>query len=86
MKVYIKKENKRGFWIPVPLPMFIIRLALSDFVKTKALAHVDKETKKYIENIDFKGLASSISDIKNYKGLRLVEIADKQGNEVIIIV
>lgn len=86
MRVYIKTKNKRRFCIPVPMPMFLIRIALSGYVKNLILKHVDVNARKYIENIDFKALCNGLEDIKSYKGLKMVDVADKEGNEITVIV
>jgi hypothetical protein len=84
MKVYIKTKNERRFFIPVPLPTFLIRLALTDYGRSKVLKHVDKETRVFIENLDLKALGRGISTIKEYSGLTLVEISGKDGYEITI--
>jgi hypothetical protein len=86
MRVYIKTKNKRRFFIPIPMPTFLIRLVLSNYGKSKVLKHIDKDSRRYIENLDFKALGKGISDIKEYKGLKLVEVSTKSGEEITIII
>jgi gamma-glutamylcyclotransferase (GGCT)/AIG2-like uncharacterized protein YtfP len=50
------------------------------------LANTNKESRVFIEEFDFKKLINSIDQLKDYKGLKLVEVNDKEGNEVTIIV
>lgn len=86
MKAYIKLKNSRRFWIPIPLPMFLMRIGLSGYVKNKILSHMDANSRKYVENVDFRALSYSIEDIKSYRGLKLVEVINKDGTEITIIV
>ena len=86
MRVYLKIKNHRNFSIPIPMPMFIFRLGLSSFVKRQIVEHCDKETRKYLEAIDFEAIYKSIRGLKDYKGLRLVEVKAGDGTEVTIIV
>lgn len=86
MRVYLKMKNHRRYCIPVPLPLFILRLGLLDFAKRQALKHVDQNARRYIEAIDFNAILKGIEDIKNYKGLKLVEVVVKEGTEVTIVV
>lgn len=86
MKVYLKLKNRRRYCIPVPLPFFLIRIGLSDFTKRQILKHTDEKIKRYIEPLDFRAIARSLEGIKGYKGLKLVEVFDKEGTEVTIII
>lgn len=47
--------------------------------------------KKYVkneelENIDFKQLSKALDELKDYKGLKLVEVKEKDGDEVTIVI
>lgn len=86
MRVYIKLKNHKKFRLPIPMPMFIFRLALSKYVKEKIISHCDYNSRKYLENIDFEALYRSLEDLKDCKGLRLVEVSQGDGTEVTIIV
>jgi hypothetical protein len=86
MRVYLKIKNHRNFYIPVPIPMFIFRLGLSNYIKRQIVEHCDKEARKYLECIDFDAIYGSIRDLKAYKGLKLVEVKAGDGTEVTIIV
>ena len=85
MRVFIKLPNHRRFAVPIPLPMFLFRIALSSFVKNQIINHCDNNTRKYLENIDFEALYSSLSELKNYRGLKLVEVSQKNGTEITVI-
>lgn len=84
MKIKIKDEKGKSFTIH--LPMWLIRMGLSDFVIKKSLKHVDAENKKHVEKINFKSISKAFNELKQYKGLEIVEIESKDGTEVKITV
>jgi hypothetical protein len=88
MKIYIKSKKSRRFCIPIPLSIvtLLLKPISSAFIKRKVLANTNKESRVFIEEFDFKKLINSIDQLKDYKGLKLVEVNDKEGNEVTIIV
>lgn len=85
MKIYLRQQNKRRYCIPVPLPLFLIRLVFSNSLKRLILKNLNTDAKKYIEQLDFDILLMAITDIKKYKGLKLVEVKSHTGEEVTII-
>lgn len=85
MRIYLRHENKRRYCIPVPFPLFLIRLVCSNSLKRLILKNLNSEAKKYIEHLDLDALSTAIADIKQYKGLRLVEVSTHKGDEVTII-
>lgn len=86
MRIYIKQPNKRRILIPVPLPTLLIRLLVSNRLKQFILKYTHGKSKLWIELIDFNAVSSSISTLKRYKGLRLVEVVSAEGDEVTIII
>jgi hypothetical protein len=55
MIIRIRDEEGRKFTIPVP--MWVIKLGMSNWIIKKAVKHVDEEKRKYIEQIDFSGMS-----------------------------
>lgn len=86
MRLYIKVNQRQRINFPIPVPIFIFRFALSGFIKDKIMAHCDENTRRYLMQLDFEALYNSLTDLKNYKGLRLVEVSQKNGTEILIIV
>jgi hypothetical protein len=86
MRVYLKIKNHRNFSFPIPVPLFIFRFGLSNYIKRQIVEHCDKETRKYLECIDFDAIYGSIRDLKDYKGLKLVEVKAGDGTEVTVII
>ncbi|MCR3761407.1 hypothetical protein KYB31_20750 [Clostridium felsineum] len=81
MRVYVKNNNIRFI---IPVPNFLIRFSMNFLSKPSIIEKIPKENRKYVEMIDFKELYKCIDLIKEYKGLRIVEVKDKNGNEVSI--
>lgn len=83
MRVYIKSGWKR-FIIPVPL--FLIKFGLSIAKSSFVMKSVPEKSRKYIDMIDFKELSKSIDVLKEYRGLRIVQVKAKDGTEVHITI
>lgn len=81
MKVYIK-TNKIGFTIPVPnaLLKFGISIMKAPFIQ-KYIAEKDK---KYINIIDFEKLSDCVDILREYKGLKIVDVQSKDRTHVAI--
>ena len=52
----------------------------------KTSGYVSDKQKEVLDCIDFKVLAKSIKVLKNYKGLKIIEVRSKEGEEVSIII
>ncbi|NMM62508.1 hypothetical protein HBE96_07345 [Clostridium sp. P21] len=81
MRVYIKSGNV-GFTIPVP-NMFLkfgISIVNTPFIQK----HIPEEDKKYVNIIDWKQLSGCIDILKEYKGLKIVDVHSKDGSHVTI--
>ncbi|WP_315072409.1 hypothetical protein [uncultured Clostridium sp.] len=87
MKIYLKLNNGRRFKIPAPIGLVKFILSFGDFGASIAKKHINEEQRMYIDCIDFKELRKSLDVLKEYKGLKLVEVrADNGGTEVTIII
>lgn len=51
-----------------------------------AKRYVPEEQRQYIENIDLRELRKGFDVLRDYKGLKLVEVKSMDGTEVTIIV
>lgn len=86
MKIYIKEKEGKRYFIPVPISLVRAGLFFSSAGMKIAKKHIDEDTMKYIETIDFKILSQQFKYLQKYKGLRLVDVKSKDGDEVTIIV
>jgi hypothetical protein len=84
MKIYIKTNDGKKFRIP--LPLWMISLGLSNTTIKIATKNLKPEDKKYLEQIDFGALSQNIGELKQYKGLKIVDVKSKDGTEVTITV
>lgn len=81
MRVYIK-TSKIGFTIPVPnaLLKFGISIMKSPFIQK----YIPEKDKNYVNTIDFKNFSGCVDILKEYKGLRIVDVQSKDGTHVTI--
>lgn len=84
MKLYIRISGGRRFFIPIPIGIVKLgcRFANSSIVRK----NIPSDSIEYIDCIDFKKLEESFDVLKQYKGLKLVDVRNKDGTEVIIII
>lgn len=85
MKIYIRDKNGRRLFIPVPLSVAGIGCKIAAYVLEKSGNHLDNQQRDVIECIDFDKLAKSLKYLRGYRGLKLVEVTSKNGEEVTII-
>lgn len=83
IKVKDKSSNKD---INITIPMWILTSGIkhADFITRISAKGIDPKSMAIINSIDFKIIARNFKDLKKYKGLRLVEVKGKDGDEVII--
>jgi hypothetical protein len=84
MRIYIKTDDGKKF--KIPLPMWMIRLGLSNTTIKLATKKLKPEDKKHIEQINFNELSKNIGELKKYKGLKIVDVKSKDGTEVTITI
>lgn len=88
MHVKVKAKNIR---ITIPIPYAFLDITIS-ILCSKFLQHnINKWTKEYFDRkkmdftfplIDKKTLKPIVKELKNYKGIVLVDVKDKDGTEV----
>ena len=86
LKIYVKLSNGKSFKIPAPIGLVKFALGLGGFGASIAKRYVPKEQVQYIDSIDFKELRKGMDVLKNYKGLKMVDIKTGDGTVVIIII
>lgn len=86
LRVYLKIENGRSFFIPAPIWLVKAGLGMGGFGVRIARKHVPEEQLIYFDNVDFRELKKALDILKRYKGLELVDVRAKDGTEVRIIV
>lgn len=86
LKIYIKIENGRRYFIPAPIWLVKAGLGMGGFGIRIARRHIPEEQMSYIENIDFRELKKAVNVLKRYKGLNMVDVRVKDGTEIKIII
>lgn len=82
MKVTILAEKKR---YTIPLPFFVLHLAGWIICRKWFWRWINKRTKKFtfpIPLVSKQLIQPVLSEIKEYKGLTIVDVKDKNGNGV----
>lgn len=85
MKIYIREKNGRRLFIPIPLSIAGIGCKIAAYVLEKTGKHLDNQQRDVIDCIDFDKLAKSLKYLRGYRGLKLVEVTSKNGEEVTIV-
>lgn len=83
MRVHVKLEDNRRFVIPVPLSIVNMGLSIANMEMVKK--YVPKDQLKYLDAVDFHALKRGISNLRDYKGLKLVEVRNDKGVEVMVV-
>ena len=86
LKIYVKLSNGRSFKIPAPIGLVKVALRLGGFGISIARRYVPKEQIQYFDSIDFKELRKGLDVLKDYKGLKMVDVKTEDGTLVTIIV
>lgn len=83
MRVYVKVKERKFF---IPVPLSIANLGISLMQTSLVQRHIPEKDRKYVNIIDYNALRKCISDLREYKGLKLVEVKAKDGTEVTVII
>jgi hypothetical protein len=86
LKIYLKIENGRRYFIPAPIWLIKAGLGMGGFGIRIARKHIPEEQMSYIENIDFRELKKAVNVLKRYKGLNMVDVRASDGTEIKIII
>ena len=86
MKIYIKIRNGRSFKIPAPIGLVKAALSLGGFGVSIGRSYIPQNQRQYIDCIDFKELRKGLDVLRNYKGLKMVDVKTEDGTAVTIII
>ena len=86
MRVYIKTSEGRNLRFPLPMGLVRFGIGLGSMVTRISRRHLDEETRRYLDALDWGMLSRSFGELRYYKGLKLVDIKSSTGEEVTIIV
>ena len=86
LKIYVKLNNGRSFKIPAPIGLVKAALGLGGLGVSIARRYIPKDQVHYIDSIDFKELRKGLNVLKDYKGLKMVDVKTEDGTIVIVII
>lgn len=86
MRIYIKLNDGRSFKIPAPIGLVKAALGFGNFGLSIARKYIPEEQRQYIDCIDFRELRKGFDVLKDYKGLKMVDVKAGDGTEVTIII
>lgn len=83
MKIVIKSKDMR-FKLPMYVPLSMCIFFINKY--SKSFSKYSDSVNEYFRNIDPDALSESLEILKEYKGLKIVDIKDSEGNIVEITV
>jgi hypothetical protein len=86
LKIHVKLNSGRSFRIPAPIALVRAALGFGGLGVFIARRYVPEDQRQYIDCIDFKELSKGLDVLKDYKGLKLVEVKAGDGTEVTIVI
>lgn len=82
MRVYIRQNGRT--WPPIPCPLWLIKLGIRTCNSDLIRRYIPEDSKRYIDALDFAEIDKALRILKEYKGLKLVEVSSNDGNQVTI--
>jgi len=86
LKICIKDSSGKKIILPIPFKLLVFGLDITPYIMNKISPNMSDEQREIIDCIDFKILAKNMRVLQNYKGLKLIEVTSKEGEEVSIII
>ncbi|HOK62459.1 MAG TPA: hypothetical protein PK083_00885 [Soehngenia sp.] len=86
MKIYLKYSNEGKITLPIPFRLLILGLDITPYIMKKTSRYLSDQQREVLDCIDFKVLAKSMKVLKRYRGLKIVEIRSKEGEEISITI
>lgn len=86
MRIYIKTDDGKVFKIPAPFWLVKGALGLGSFGVAIGRRYIPEESRQYVDAVDFRELRKGLGVLKDYKGLKLVEVRSNDGTEITITI
>ena len=86
MKIYIKLSSGRRFKIPAPIGLVNAALSFGGFGVSISKRYMSTEQRQYVDCIDFRELRRGMDVLRDYKGLKMVDVKTEDGTEVTIVI
>ena len=68
----------------LPLPLWLVDLIPTAVINIAVKHNAEKNKEILLSNIDFSAIKKSLHVLKNFKGLNLLELKSKNGDEIVI--
>ena len=81
MRIYMKTGNRKFI---IPIPLIFLRFGLLLFNRPFIRKYIPEKERKYVDIINFVQLSKCVGILKEYRGLKLVEVKAEDGTEVVI--
>jgi hypothetical protein len=86
MRIYVRTNEGKVFRVPAPLWIVRGALGLGNFGINIAKRYAPVESRQYIDMVDLRELRKGFEVLKDYKGLKIVDVKSSDGTIVEIIV
>lgn len=86
MRIYVRTNDGKVFKIPAPIWLVNGALGLGSFGVAIGRKYIPEESRQYVDAVDFRELRKGFKVLKDYKGLKLVEVKASDGTEVTITI
>lgn len=86
MKIYLKTDDGHHFFIPVLIPYRCMGLFGCKCIKKLTKKYAGNDVSNYMDSVDMKEFSKAMAILSKYKGLELVDVKDKDGTHVRIVV
>jgi hypothetical protein len=86
MRINVRTNDGKNFKIPAPLWLVKGALSLGSFGVIIGRKYIPENSRQYVDAVDFRELRKGLEVLKDYKGLKLVEVKANDGTEVTITV
>ncbi len=84
MRIHVREVNGVKLSIPFPLSLMVFMLKRCKGIIASTAKGIDSRAVNYIDYVDYEQLAIALEELKEYKGLKLVEIVSENGDEIVI--
>ena len=86
MRIYIRLKNGRNLKLPAPIGLVKAVIGLGGFGVSISRRFIPLEQRQYIDCINFKELRKGMDILRDYKGLKILEVKAGDGPDVTIII
>lgn len=84
MRIRVREVNGVKLSIPFPLSLMVFMVRRCKGMLITTVKSKNRKAIEYLDYIDYEQLANAIEELKEYKGLKLVEIKSENGDEIVI--